>query len=131
MGYTHYWKTKREFTEEEWNKFTKGTKKIIKKSGVKICNGMGEDEPILTPDVVSLNGDASNGEDCESFIVTKEPQEFEFCKTRREPYDKVVCACLLLMEKILGKDVEVSSDGNRDTDWKDGNQLFKDAIKRL
>lgn len=131
MGYTHYWKTKRAFTEKEWKEFTDGTKKIIKKSNVSICGGSGEGMPIIDDVKVSINGSRAEGDDYETFYVTKEPQDFEFCKTARCPYDKVAVACLLLMEKILGSDCEVSSDGDMyGEDWANGRELFKKAIKR-
>lgn len=123
MGYTHYWRMKRAFSEEEWKKFTDGVNKILAKTKVSICGGMGTGEPIISEEYVSLNGDESKGEDYESFVVTKEPQDFEFCKTARRPYDEVVCACLLLMEDILGNSVKVSSDGDRELDWVDGINL--------
>ena len=131
MGYTHYWKTKRAFTEEEWKKFTDGTKKIVKSSKVSIKGGLGTGQPSYTNEEIRLNGDSSKGEDYETFVVTKKEIDFEFCKTARQPYDEVVCACLLLMKKILGDDCEVSSDGDMETEeeWLKGKALFKKAIK--
>lgn len=132
MGYTHYWKTKRAFTEEEWKEFQDGTKKIIKASDVTIKGGNGEGKPKFTSEYVSLNGDRNVGDDYETFYITKEPTDFDFCKTARYPYDEVVCACLMLMEKILGNDVKVSSDGDRETEeeWLKGKELFNNAINK-
>ena len=128
MGYTHYWKTKRAFTEKEWAEMTKGTKKIIKESNVPIGDGMGEGQPIITDNAISLNGKGANSH--ETFYVSKEPTKFDFCKTALKPYDVVVCACLLLMMKILGNDAEVHSDGNMNgADWAKGRELFKKVIK--
>jgi hypothetical protein len=53
---------------------------------------------------------------------------FNFCKTARKPYDKVVVACLIVLKHYLGAQIEVSSDGES-SDWVAGLQLAQRLLK--
>jgi hypothetical protein len=48
----------------------------------------------------------------------------DFCKTRQNPYDIVVVACLAVLKHRLGVAMNVSSDG-RPADWTAGIDLAR------
>jgi hypothetical protein len=64
VGYTHYWRREPEIPQDKFDAICEDTKKIIEacnEAGIRIRNGHGEDEPIITPDLISFNGDANCG----------------------------------------------------------------------
>jgi hypothetical protein len=117
-------------------------KKIIEQAerdGIRIRDAEGENEPEFNEARFGINGDASafSGEGRgdlahESFIWEgiptisewrkDEPTTFDFCKTAYKPYDAVVTAILIRAKHIYGSCVEISSDG----DW-DSNEQFSDG----
>ena len=109
MGYTRYWKrTEEKITQE----FVDDVNKILedcKKKGICIRDGWGEDEPIVTLNGIYINGNAQKGLDHETFSITNEPSNFEFCKTARKPYDYAVRE-ILNKAKEYGLVSNVSSD---------------------
>lgn len=126
MGFTRYWTAKKvdEFSDE----FLQKVKNVIKKAepmGVFVKDGLGgEGDPIIEKDYISLNGDRLSNEDYESFILSPQKNDWDFCKTGRQPYDIVVEAILKLAEKY-GYVTDVSSDGeNREAL---AERLFKEA----
>jgi hypothetical protein len=74
----------------------------------------GRGEPVLTTRRVAFNGNASLGEDCESFVITvrdlKTPKPLGSCKTRAEPYDLLVICALARLAHYF-PEVFVLSDG--------------------
>lgn len=132
MGYTHYWSVKRTLNKKEWSKFTDAVVRAIALSEVKICNGVGEKNPLINEGFVCFNGCAAFGEDYETFRIDRVCNyEHDFCKTARQPYDKVVCAVLILAEKIFGDAISVSSDGTRGIDegWVEGEKLAERVLQ--
>lgn len=109
MGYTHYWKHNG-FTDDQWKMLVENSNDIISKSNCKIANAFGEcgTNPVLNNNCISLNGEGD--ESCETFYITKNAQSFEFCKTRRLPYDNVVVAIMKTAQNI-NSSFEPSSDG--------------------
>jgi hypothetical protein len=87
-------------------------------------NGMGEGEPIIEDDKLIFNGKCPN--DYETFGISLESDGFDFCKTARQPYDPFVCLALLCFENEFGGDIEVSSDGERNSDegWVIACEIF-------
>jgi len=74
---------------------------------------------------------------CETFRLdrwhhpeTWEPKErggyFSFCKTRRLPYDLLVCAVLILLKHHFPKS-EVSSDGDY-SDWVPAREWYQSVF---
>lgn len=134
MGYTHYFYRKPELDPEKYKKLVEDIKKIIAAGGVTIKNGMGEGEPVLTDEEVLFNGDADQGHDHETlalerFVSSRDGRDgmaFEFCKTARKPYDKVVTASLIAAKFHFGEDIRLSSDGTT-SEWADGKKLFEKA----
>ena len=134
MGYTRYWtRTNKPLTEE----FVAKVKAIIKESeekGIKICDGSGEGEPMITTDEVSFNGDDSIGAAHETCFFTNNEDGWNFCKTARKPYDYTVREVLKVAEE-MGIVTEVSDDGYNepitDTQWLDYCAEMKKKYPRL
>jgi len=85
----------------------------------------GEGDPAFTAEKVAFNN--GGGEYCESFFLSAKSSSrhadgFAFVKTRRLPYDTLVCACLLAAHSILG--YGLSSDGDA-SEWSEGCELFQ------
>ena len=141
MGYTHYWRQLRDFTDTEWQELTRLAKLIIADNEGILSDGFGEGgKPEVNGEHIWFNG---LGEDShETFRITKkkrakedyEEQEaydrqgaFDFCKTAQKPYDKYVVAVLCALYNIEvkewplgdGKIMSISSDGNTE-DWTEG-----------
>ena len=102
MGYTHYWRNKKGFTDEQWDEFTRLVNEdILRWTNVPLTNGISSDlnsSPIVDSEKVSLNGRGEDG--CETLFITKKGCSFDFCKTRRLPYDQTVVDILKLANKI-------------------------------
>ena len=114
MGYTHYIKNSKGFSDENWEIFKKEVKLVIEeaeKLGIKITgDGAGEIDQCVdfSKNVIYFNGFGE--ESHETCVIQKEPFEFKFCKTARKPYDDVVVAVYHLAAKY-GNGIEISSDG--------------------
>jgi len=136
MGYTHYWKKEKRIKQGDYEKKLNDCKSIIEILDGTECklindkllaNAYGEDQPKYKTSI-EFNGigDLSH----EEFYLPNrinDLREFNFCKTQRKPYDKVVVACLSVLAEIDG--IEVSSDGEAD-DWKEGSNLASEILGR-
>ena len=117
MGYTHYFKSLTPTPE-----FSECVRDIVDKAeelGIRVRNGWGEDEAIITPTKVAINGDADEHLDHETFYLTDIDEGFNFCKTARKPYDSAVVAVLILA--IVNEQPgwrNIGSDGTWE-DWVD------------
>lgn len=123
MGYTRYWqRTDKPITKE----FCEKVKNIINESerrGIKIRNGMGEGEPVVTMHSILLNGDETFELDHETFAITNNEHGFSFCKTARKPYDYTVREILRVAEEI-GLVTDVRSDGANNQIISDQDYLY-------
>jgi len=108
-------------------------RKIVKASPVPLGDAYGEGNPKLV-NGVWFNGVGENAH--ETFALGKTPirehcnpacRGFNFCKTANKPYDLIVVACLCVLQHHLGKQVEVSSDGN-EVDWKAGTAFANKVL---
>ena len=138
MGYTHYWRQQRDFTDTEWQELTRLAKLITADGQGILANEYDEEnsKPTIDNEQIRFNGIGDNGH--ETFIITKkkrakreyEEQEaydrqgaFEFCKTAHKPYDKYVTAVLCAVYRVQierGQNImNISSDGNT-KDWTEG-----------
>lgn len=120
MGYTHYFGFKKNPADIENGElkfmnavamFREGLKKL---PNLKLCGGLGKGEPIINDKEVCFNGDASTGDDYETFRISfaNDGDGFDdFCKTARQPYDVAVCLAILCFGEAFGDDFQYSSDG--------------------
>ena len=116
MGYTRYYKINGKLDTNKFKEYSKLCEKVCKEITKEFENGIaswdGTGEPEFLDDSVSFNGigDLSH----ESFFLSTTTNGFNFTKTARKPYDKHVCACLILAKEFFGDKIEVSSDGDND-----------------
>ena len=129
MGYTHYWrKAGDSFTTEQWAKLTKATKRVIQAWELALDHRVAVeyDEPTKPPHIsgecIRFNGIGPDGH--ETFMLLKEPDAFEFCKTARKPYDDVVTAVLVLANHYAPQALSITSDGDP-AEWSAGLALAR------
>ena len=110
MGYTHYWKIRKPFTNEAWTAFTNDVKSLFVSTKIPLVGGFGDTftTPEVNRNVVSFNGLEDDGH--ETCQITKSVCDFEFCKTAQKPYDAVVVQVLKLARKY-NPSIELLSDG--------------------
>lgn len=134
MGYTHYWNYDKatENKDAQFDALVRDTRRIIDLAslyGVRLGDGLGRNEPLFMFDYFALNG--VTGEDCESFVWTREPEGYSFCKTGHNNYDIIVTAILIRAKYHYGDAVKIESDGTWD-DWQQGagvcETLFFDDV---
>ena len=119
MGYTHYWRQARDFTDVEWIELTRLAKLITNGSQGILAHypatvgeddyygGIEDDVFIIDDEEIRFNGIGEDGH--ETFLITKKKRAkadyeeqhaydkkgaFNFCKTAHKPYDKYVVAVL-------------------------------------
>ncbi len=125
MGYTHYWTIKEELTQEQFASWVEGVKVIVEtaiEAGIPLGNGIGEDAPEISENLVAFNGVGNDGH--ETFGIALGDSDFDFCKTAEKPYDSAVTASLIHAKKIFGDAIEITSDGNWN-DWEGGRLLYE------
>jgi len=130
MGYSHYWKLNHKVTKKGFNKIVEDVKRIeaflLEKKDLKLFDLHGDEEGILyTNEFFGFNGDASKGEEHETFAFEIGQSKPYFCKTARKPYDIAVCLCLLTIKFHL-KETEISSDG--DKEWMPIFETYKEIF---
>jgi hypothetical protein len=108
MGYTHYYRNKRAYTDAEWAALTKDVKALFANCGVPIGNASGREgsSPRIDSQCIMFNGIEEDAQETAS--VTKGATDFEFCKTAHKPYDPVVVAFFKLIRKYAPQ-TELSS----------------------
>ena len=115
-GYSNYWKQSEDFTSSEWSKIVRLAKSAIKtaeKHGIVIRDGWGKGKPKINNNEISINGDAENNLDHETFRITKRLEDdWSFTKTARKPYDAVVATILVGIKKIAPKKFSARADGS-------------------
>ena len=125
MEYTHYLRGLQ--CNAELADFAKAA---VALSDVQICGAFGAGTAVICKDSIELNGSAKRGEDYESFNLPGLGCN-SFCKTARQPYDKVVTAILIdaIVLKVSGWE-NISSDGTAE-DWAKGGgvALFMKTAK--
>ena len=110
MGYTRYWERTNKPIDAD---FVIAVCEIIAdcdKRGIKIRNGLGSGNPIVTLDVIAINGDCEHDLSHETCYFDNTETGFNFCKTARKPYDYAVRK-ILKYAKENGFATKVSSDG--------------------
>ena len=152
MAYSHYWNFKNKVApkdieggEEKFKNAVALFKECLAECGgktrypnwgedrfekvvpMKLGNGVGEGEPIITDTKICFNGCAKDGEDYETFAISVDDGEWDFCKTGRMPYDTAVCLALLSFKEIFGDDFEYRSDGD-ETEWEYAKAVFRKVV---
>jgi hypothetical protein len=128
MGYTHYFENKQDCPPEDWAKITDAFKRL---QATAIINN----DPLLiqkecdraaAPSVndleIRFNGIEDDGH--ETFMLLRKKKRFNFCKTARKPYDRVVVAVLCLANHFAPDVWDIGSDGNAE-DWEAGLALAR------
>jgi hypothetical protein len=122
MGYSHYLRQPKPFTDNQWKEFVEEVKQIFKNSDIPIGNAYGDvgSEPLITDINIAFNG---IGEDSnETCMITKRVDKFSCCKTRCKPYDKVVVA-VYKAARNHNSSIILTSDG--------GPEVFDDFIEPI
>ena len=111
MGYTHYWKIRKPFTNEAWTEFTNDVQSLFASTKIPLAGGFGDTGtvPEIDDKGVTFNGLEDDGH--ETCQITKSVCDFEVCKTAQKPYDAVVVQVLKLARKY-NPSIELSSDGD-------------------
>ena len=125
MGYTHYWKNTDTIDDSTWEAITTAAQKIIDESEVRLA--WEHDEPSRAVEInattIRFNGVGEDGH--ETFLITRDAEEFGFCKTAQKPYDEVVVAMLQLCA-VYAPGFSWTSDGDR-PEHDDGVKLYNRA----
>ena len=125
MGYTHYWKTEKAFSREQWTELSALAKKIFATTKIPVQFGYDiSNPPIIDNDGIRFNGVDNEGH--ETFLLDRRPASFVFCKTARKPYDQVVLAVLMAAASV-NPGFSWSSDGDPQ-DHIHGKALYEKAI---
>lgn len=137
MGYTHYWRQSRDFTEKEWKQIQDFSKKLLKSKDAKeiITSDKKDCDYLRINDhCVVFNGKKELSHETfalERYVPTDDKYHdknkdghFNFCKTAQKPYDLYVVAMLVFANHIAPDALKLSSDGDWN-DWKRGYELAK------
>ena len=141
MGYTHYYNIPDRTQDMKVSEIAQDISQLAEAAGIPLADGTGAQgtSPAIGPDVIWFNG---VGDDAyETFRYPPDYSRgispgFEFTKTARRPYDLVITAALVTIKHYMGDAVEVSSDGEFDTqDWAAAyalySQVFPDRLLPL
>lgn len=149
MGYTHYYPLSDDLDHDEFEEYKADVAALAANSDVKLGrlelypdpdNRQRQPFEYERPEAVYLNGFGEQSH--ETFAVPRdrnreemagkigdEGEEFVFCKTARKPYDEIVCAALIELERRFPDAVDVRSDGYFDNDlWLEGIELYIDTF---
>jgi len=78
MGYTHYWRRKKDIDSSTFQKIVDDFKKVLPKVveyGVKLADGLGEGEPEINYDIIRFNGAVHCGHPENAEIITPWPSD--------------------------------------------------------
>lgn len=131
MSTTYYWYRPRELDRIAFQAWAEDCRKIIDAAGsgpdgrpVAIRGEDGTGQPVISTDLVALNGDASAGLEFEPFVVPRimkkefrdrldeEGRIFRFCKVAGRPYEGIVAECLVAFERRFGPSVRIETDAS-------------------
>lgn len=128
MGYTHYWTQQRPPTPEEWAKFITDCAALFAATSVPIAEEWDAPglPPLALPELVRFNGLGEDGGH-ETFYLGPAEPGFTFCKTAHKPYDTVVCAALIALERAAPGAYSISSDGEPG-EWKQGLDFARQVL---
>jgi hypothetical protein len=124
MDYRHYWKLNPNGNEQQYQLALMCITNLLDENYNYVANGRGDPntEP-HTRSFITFNGRAPH--DHETFYLPAKLSEStgrDSCNTARKPYDRIVTACLAILQEFLGDDIQIFSDGTRE-DWNSGVSL--------
>src|SRR5215831_13614631 len=128
-GYTHYWTWHEPPSNVAVTQCVADMNRLIeaRKSILVSPDAEGAKPGILKLEASKVDFNGFGDHACEPFVfpfVLTEKHDFNFCKTRGEPYDEVVTACLIVARDHFPPSVlEISSDGSWQ-DWTAGATLY-------
>jgi len=129
MGYTHYFDQNTDATPAEWKAITEDFSKVLKRLDpvVDIVDQYdGNHPPQVTDGHISFNGRGEEGH--EDMFVTRKKDGYQFCKTRRKPYDIAVMALLAIMDRHSDA-WKIGSDGWDEPDmWNPAVKLVTEVV---
>lgn len=107
------------FTDAQWTAFCSDVRKIFAEHFDEIANanGIAGTKPHVGKNEVCFNGIEDDAH--ETCVVRRNHTNFDFCKTARKPYDRVVVKVYKLVKKYLPETI-LSSDG--------GPAVFSDVV---
>lgn len=117
MGYSHHWQQQQNVPDNRWEQIVAFTWAATALTEVPIGGGQLHDRlPTATEEVITFNGYKTGVED---FALTKSlPQgrnpdlsPWMHCKTEHQPYDEVVVAVLLYLQRFHSDYFYITSDG--------------------
>lgn len=123
MGYTHYWKNNKKINDQAWSHINEDFKKVIKSIDEEIIAPEEGNEFIFGDEIICFNG---KDEQHETMWISRQPTDFEFCKTARKPYDLFVM-CLLIIVHNYHENFTYSSDGDME-EWQEGFDLIEQVL---
>ncbi|MFV2091156.1 MAG: hypothetical protein ACC642_10885 [Pseudomonadales bacterium] len=129
MGYTHRWAKTRPIDDSEWDAITTVTRKILtiaqENRGIALSEEYDINSiPVINDEEIRFNGYADEGH--ETFCLSREADEFTFCKTANKPYDQVVVAILQACA-VYCSGFTWASDGDRRYDHAEGVKLYNNV----
>ena len=113
MGYSHYWKkVGMPPTEKKWAQIQERAREIVEKHKDILCFEFNQPDkkPEISSRCVQFNGKGDDG--CETFLLLRNMEDWEFCKTERELYDVAVVEMLKAVKELCPKWLSLASDGN-------------------
>jgi hypothetical protein len=142
MGYTHYYSRRLDSNDPElYERVRKDFIELVKQAelnGMVVADAFGEKAGAWQADGERISFNGYQDESCETFSFEQivpnqphwrenEPTYFSFTKTNYRAYDALVCATLILIKEVYGKQVEISSDGGWE-DWAEGLALYNSVF---
>ena len=114
MGLTHHWKYRKHLPKRRLVEAVldiKAVAEVLQQRGIALAGPNGKGDPVFAVigNVgVAFNGAGENAH--ESFSFPNFPEQADFCKTARKPYDLAVTAALVVLKHHLRESITVGSD---------------------
>lgn len=113
MGFTRYWERTDKKIDADFIVKVCEVIADCDNKGINIRNGAGEGNPIVTLDMIAINGDNQHNLGHETLCFNNEKTGFCFCKTAYKPYDYAVREILKYAEENgFATDVDADEEYN-------------------
>jgi hypothetical protein len=121
MAFARYWTVRRDADPEKLVEAGRKMGELIRLSSVQLAGLDGVGEPTLDANNGTVWFNGVEEDSYEGFVwppdlvagrpsPNQEDSVFDWCKTRRLPYDAVVADCLAVAREVLGDSIRVESD---------------------